>query len=63
MSAKPTPLHPLRPSRRVFAAPACMKLRRLSRINAAVVRVGRIVILACGLVLVARMCSIGLVPV
>jgi hypothetical protein len=59
---KPTPLHPLRPSRRLFTVPACVRLRRLLRLNARVCDLAYAVIGVAGCVLIARFLSIGFVP-
>ena len=59
---KPTPLEPLRPPRRLFTAPACVRLRRLFRLSQGVRDIGYAVVCVAGCVLIARFLSIGLVP-
>ena len=60
---KPTPLRPLNPSRRLFAVPACVRLRRLMRLNERVCDLVYAVVGVAGCVLIARYLSIGFVPV
>lgn len=60
---KPTPLRPLNPARRLFAAPACTKLRRLMRLSQGVRDALYVVVCLSGVVLIAKFLSLGLVPV
>jgi len=60
---KPTPLQPLRPSRRLFTVPACPRLRKLARLSQGARDALYLVVCFAGVVLIARFLSIGLVPV
>lgn len=59
---KPTPLHPLHPSRRLFTLPACVRPRRLLRLNERVCDFAYAVAGVAGCFLIARFLSIGFVP-
>lgn len=59
---KPTRLHPLRPSRRLFTVPACPRLRRLTRWSERVRDVAYAVVCVGCCVLIGRYLAMGFVP-